>query len=235
MLTGKIRFFIDSRYRASRELDSGLDPALSSHMIVGLITEKLIQRARAIARGYSASYIAGSVRIRARGRLSLGKSTVLARNVTIDARCVDGISLGSATTVDVGAVLRGSGVLRKLGVGIKVGDRTAIGANNFLHGGGGITIGNDCLLGPNVTIVSENHVFGNASLPIRSQGERRAPVTVGDDVWLGAGATVLAGVTICRGAIVAAGAVVTKNVGPFEIVGGVPARRIGYRGKDGEE
>lgn len=60
-------------------------------------------------------------------------------------------------------------------------------------------------------------------------GLSRGPITVGNDVWMGRDALVLSGVTISHGAVVGARAVVTKDVAPFEIVGGVPARHIGWR------
>ena len=78
------------------------------------------------------------------------------------------------------------------------------------------------LIGPNVGIYTVNH----ALLPDqRAKGIMRSlPVTIGNDVWIGAGAIVLPGVTIGDGAIIAAGAVVTKNVEAGTIVGGVPAK-----------
>ena len=79
-------------------------------------------------------------------------------------------------------------------------------------------------------VFSENHVTEVRTTPIRQQGETRAEVLIGDDVWIGAGVTVLAGVTIGLGAVVAAGAVVAQDVLPFSIVGGVPARTIKMRG-----
>lgn len=59
-----------------------------------------------------------------------------------------------------------------------------------------------------------------------------APIVIGEDVWIAAGAVVLKGTTIGRGAVVAANAVVTRDVADYEIVGGVPAKRIGERRRD---
>jgi acetyltransferase-like isoleucine patch superfamily enzyme len=132
-------------------------------------------------------------------------------------------------TVDIGAVLRGSGVIRNLGVGISVGQNSAIGAFNFLHGGGGIDIGSNCLLGPYVQIFSENHDISDDMTPIRTQGEVRGRVIIGNDVWIGAGSIVLASVNIGDGAVIAAGSVVTKDVAAFAVVGGVPAKFIKSR------
>ncbi len=174
--------------------------------------------------------ISPTVKIRGRSYLSLGHQVVLNDFVTIDAVSKEGVRLHDRATVDQYAVLRGSGVIRNLGTGITIGARSAVGAFNVLLGQGGISIGDDCLLAPHVTVVSENHNYDNAGETIRGQGETRARTTIGNDVWIGAGAVILGGACIGDGAVVAAGAVVRGNVEPFDIVGGVPARVIGRRG-----
>jgi acetyltransferase-like isoleucine patch superfamily enzyme len=93
----------------------------------------------------------------------------------------------------------------------------------------GVTIGNFVLIGYNVNIVSENHAYQSYSVPIMKQGYYGGPITISDDVWIGANAIILPSVTIGKGAIVGANAVVTKSVAPYTIVGGIPARKIKSR------
>lgn len=162
--------------------------------------------------------------------LTVGRGVTFGDGVRIEAFCRDGIVLGDNVTVGSGAFVAGSGVIAEPGEFVRVGNRTAIGMNNIIWGQGGVSIGEDCLLGPNVTIVSENHASSSTEVPIREQGSVRAPIVVGDDCWIGAGAKILAGVTVGNGSVVGAGAVVTGDVPGRAIVVGMPARVIGYRG-----
>ena len=229
------RRIIDSAYKRTRGLDQGLDEDLGAEDLARSVGRRVVERMRAGLRGYPSSYFGRSVTLRNRRKLRLGSDTILGHGVTIDALSRKGVVLRDHVTVDQGAILRGSGVIRNLGVGIVIGPRTSIGAFNVLLGQGGIRIGSDCLLGPSVTVVSENHVYVDDSRPIREQGEVRAETVIGDDVWIGAGAVVLGGARIGTGAVIAAGAVVRGEVGPMEIFGGVPARLIGRRTAKGDD
>jgi acetyltransferase-like isoleucine patch superfamily enzyme len=232
VIVASFRQTIDRAYARQRGLDSGVDPRVGTGQLLSFLMGKAVQRARAVLRGFPGTYLARGVRIRARSQLSLGDGVSVGPRVVIDALAVDGVRLGPRSTIDESAVLRGSGVIRNLGQGIRIGERTSIGAFNFIHGGGGVTIGDDCLLGPNVTVISENHDFSRDDIPIREQGEVRMPVTIGNDVWIGAGATILAGVEIADHVIVAAGAVVTGSLSEVGVYGGVPARKIADRRGD---
>jgi acetyltransferase-like isoleucine patch superfamily enzyme len=93
-----------------------------------------------------------------------------------------------------------------------------------------VTLGRYVMLGPRVAVVGSDHHFSKPRVPIIFAGRPPVPPTViEDDVWIGFGVIVMAGVRIGRGAIVGAGAVVTKDVPPFEIRVGVPAKKIGER------
>jgi acetyltransferase-like isoleucine patch superfamily enzyme len=113
--------------------------------------------------------------------------------------------------------------------GLSVGNRTGIGAA-IINAKAGVTIGDDCLIASGTRIWSINHRFADPSRLITQQGYDPEPVVIGDDVLISTNAIILPGVTIGKGVVVAAGAVVTRDVPPFTIVAGVPARPIGQRG-----
>ncbi|MDO7881025.1 acyltransferase [Salinibacterium soli] len=224
-----MRRLLDRLYRSVRRTPVGLDADLTAGDVLAFVARHAMARARGILRGRPHVFLGRGVALRSGRRIAIGAGSSIGERVLIEGLSRSGVTIGENSTIDRGAVLRASGVVRNLGTGITVGSRTAIGAANFLNGAGGITIGDDCLLGPNVSVFSENHRSADPSVPIREQGEDREPVVIGDDVWIGAGSTVLAGVTIGSGAVIAAGAVVTRDVEPLTIVAGVPAAPIGRR------
>jgi len=112
---------------------------------------------------------------------------------------------------------------------ISIGNCCCINHGTDIGGAGGVDIGNFVLIGPNCQILTNNHSYDRYDLPISYQGTYQAPIKICDDVWIAANAVILPGVTVGRGAVVGAGAVVTKDVEPFAIMGGVPARLIKYR------
>lgn len=108
------------------------------------------------------------------------------------------------------------------GMNLVFGERVFVNSGCRFQDQGGITIGDEALIGHNVVIATLNHSLD----PSRRATTEPAPVRIGARVWVGANATVLPGVTIGEGSIVAAGAVVTKDVPPRTVVTGVPARPI---------
>lgn len=161
--------------------------------------------------------------------VSSGNSLILEDNVHINGLSKRGIKLGANVTIAKGSILICTGVISNLGEGIEIGNNSAVGAQSFLGGQGGIKIGNDVIMGPHVNIFSENHNFEKANVIIRKQGESRRGVNIGNNCWIGSGVTILDGVTIEEGAIVAAGAVVTKDIPAFSVSGGVPSRVLKLR------
>jgi len=113
---------------------------------------------------------------------------------------------------------------------VSVGDNCYIGTGaQFYPWNAPITLGNNVLIAAGVRMITRKHGFAEIDHPMGAQGYTNAPIVVEDDVWIGFGTVVLPGVTIGRGSIVGAGAVVTRDVEPYSIVGGVPARLIRRR------
>ena len=117
---------------------------------------------------------------------------------------------------------------------IRVSPDLIAGAHSFVNEGcriwPNVELGRYVMLGPNVAIVGGDHLFDKPGVPMVFSGRAELKkTTIEEDAWLGYGVTVITGVRIGRGAIVAACAVVTKDVPPYEIWGGIPARKIGER------
>jgi acetyltransferase-like isoleucine patch superfamily enzyme len=106
------------------------------------------------------------------------------------------------------------------GKNLRIGKNVFINACCCFQDQGGITIGDGTLIGHRVVLATLNHGF----LPEKRKFNYPAPITIGKNVWIGSGATVLPGVAIGDNAIVAAGAVVNEDVAADSIVGGVPAK-----------
>lgn len=107
---------------------------------------------------------------------------------------------------------------------LKIGDYTYVNRECILDAAGGLTIGNSVSISYRCNIMSGGHDPNSPSF----EG-RHLPIFIGDYVWIGVGATILQGITVGEGAVIAAGAVVTKDVAPYTIVGGIPAKVIGTR------
>ncbi len=114
--------------------------------------------------------------------------------------------------------------------GIKIGDNCHFNFNCYLCGTGGLAIGDNCIFGPGAKVIPTNHRFEDVDRMIIEQGHEDGPVSIGADVWVGAGAIILPNVRIGKGAVISAGAVVTKEVEENAVVAGVPARFVRTRG-----
>lgn len=111
---------------------------------------------------------------------------------------------------------------------ISIGENTTIGYHNFIFSSEKIVVGDNCLIAPFVYIVDSNHQYKKDKL-INLQPNVTSPIIIGNDVWIASNVTILKGVTIGEGAVVAANSVVNKDIPPYSIFGGTPARKIGER------
>lgn len=174
-------------------------------------------------------FVGGNCRIKHCHKISLGKLVSIGNNVEINALCKVGVTIGNNVTILDNTIIECTGVIRSLGEGLIIGDNVGISQNCFIQVRGLVQIGSNVMLGPGISIFSENHGTSDLNTPMINQAEIRIGVKIENNVWVGANSTILDGVIVGEGAIVAAGSLVNKNVPAFAVVGGVPSKIIKYR------
>ena len=159
-------------------------------------------------------------------RVHIDKSAKISPDCRIHPRKGE-IFIGKDCSVAANAVLQGN---------IQLGENCSVQYNTLMIGYGNpgdtqglIKIGNNVRIAPNVMIISANHVFDNPDIPICQQGMDVKPITIEDDVWVAGRVNIMAGVTIGKGSVIGAGSVVTKDVPPYSVAVGVPAKVIKSR------
>lgn len=161
-------------------------------------------------------------------KIRLGNNVVVERRATL--------SVDREGNIDIGtnSYFLSNCVLKAFDGWIKIGNDCSVNEFAILFGGGspgsgGLEIGNDVRIAAHVRIVPMNHIYVDPKTPIRLQKYKCLGIKIEDDVWLGVGSTVLDGVTIGKGSVIGAGAVVTKDIPPYSIAVGVPAKVIKKR------
>ncbi|CAN8139507.1 Succinyltransferase-like protein [uncultured Thiomicrorhabdus sp.] len=194
-------------------------------------------------------YIFSNIPLRLRG-MKIGSSTYIPNRHSISwphrvcfgerNQINDGLVIreySSGSNLNIGVKIRNdnflsNGVIFELGNSqsrLTVGNKNYFGAGVILSATKEISIGSNCKLAAGCALFDFNHGMEIGAGPMGSQECDESPITIEDDVWLGAGVKVLKGVTIGEGAIVGSGSVVTKSIKPYEIWAGVPAKKIGQR------
>jgi acetyltransferase-like isoleucine patch superfamily enzyme len=153
-------------------------------------------------------------------KIHIGNNVVIDDNVLLDAKGTDNEGIRIAD----GAFVGRNSILSCKDGDIYIGERTNIGFNCEIFSAGKVILGSRIFLAAYCYLVGGTHKFDRTDIPIMDQERVAKGITVGDNVWLGAGVVIDDGVTIGDDAIVGAGAVVNRSVDPFAIVGGVPAR-----------
>ena len=177
---------------------------------------------------------------------SCGRNVVFGQNVVL--RHPHKIHIGSNVVVDDNCLLDAKGESNR---GIRIGDGVFIGRNTILSCKNGdieigdganlgfncevfsasrVTIGRSVLMAAYGYVIGGDHDFSNPAEPVLAQGRTSAGVTIGDGVWMGAGAKILDGVTLGEHAVIGAGAVVRDSVPASAIAAGIPARVLSSRG-----
>jgi len=163
-------------------------------------------------------------------KIRLGAGVVIDDNAVLDAKGTDnkGVRLGD------GVFIGRNTIIYCQNGNIEIGNNSNIGSNCQIFSSGSVVLGQNVLMAAYAYIVGGGHRHDQLDVPIIEQPRESKGVTIGDDVWIGAGVLIMDGVTIGEGAILAAGAVVTADVPAGAIVGGVPGRLLRLRGGSAE-
>ena len=132
---------------------------------------------------------------------------------------------GDRVTIRHGVFMGGTGRL-------SIGSNTCVNSYSVLNATESVTIGDDCMIASFVYVTDVDHVVKDRAVLIRNQGYVSQPIVIGSDVWIGTHTVISKGVTIGDGAVIGANSFVNKDVEPYSVVAGSPARLIKYRGDD---
>lgn len=136
-------------------------------------------------------------------------------------RKVMGVTIRKGSSIHLRVFIQGANPLKKRGI---IGENTSIGRNTYLDLRGGLEIGNNVSISPDVKIITAQHKVDSSNFEYIAKD-----IKINNYVWIGTGAIILPGVEIGEGAVVAAGSIVTKNINAYEVVGGNPAKKIKER------
>lgn len=171
------------------------------------------------------SQLAGGVSLSYPRQIALGENVSISPRVSLRANTttIPGIAIGSGCSIQDACILSANQGR------ISIGDNSWLGPFCLVYGNGDVTIGNNVLIAAHSTINTVSHHASRCDIPINDQGIYCDPVIIEDDVWIGMHAVVLQGVVVGRGSIIGAGAVVTRDIPPWSIAVGAPAKVIKRR------
>ncbi|MCH2546358.1 MAG: acyltransferase [Alphaproteobacteria bacterium] len=202
------------------------DPKVPTSVLLGEIFARSIMLLRGVLRCHSKAFLGKSITIRGKKFLKLGRFTTLCNNVYIDAVSQNGVTIGDRTKIGAYTQIGCTNHFATLGKGVQIGKDSGLGQFSFIGAAGGVTIGDNVVMGQYVSFHAQQHVFDDPAKPIREQGVSAEGITLESDIWVGAKATFLDGAYIGRHSVVAAGAVVRGKFPPGSVIGGVPAKII---------
>ena len=167
------------------------------------------------------------------GQIKLAPTTVIAPKAKL---VIDKHSdLEHVIEIGSGSIIKDYAMLCPRTGFIKIGKKCSVNPYCVLLGYGGITIGDYVRIAAHTSIIAFNHNFDDTDQTIYEQGNNDKGIVIEDDVWIGTGVRILDGVTIGTGSVIGAGSVVTKDIPPYSICVGVPAKPIKQRSRNIDE
>jgi acetyltransferase-like isoleucine patch superfamily enzyme len=162
-------------------------------------------------------------------RYVFNPSVLLGKQTSISSSAKLNTSMGGKINIGAKTEILGGVIVSTYGGNISIGNHCSINPYTIIYGHGNTVIGNNVLIGGHTMIIPNNHNFSDVSRPINSQGGTAKGIVIEDDVWISHACSILDDVTIGKGSVIGAGSVVNKNIPPYSIAVGVPAKVISSR------
>lgn len=201
-----------------------IDADIPNSLMLLTLYRRLIMLVRGIIKTGKKVFIGSDTRIFNSKNISFGESVTIDKNCIIDGYSKQKIVFGNCVNIGAYSKLTSTSHLSKYGIGLKMGNNSAVGDFTHFGASGGIEIGNDVIMGSYISFHSENHNFIDNSKLIREQGTTSKGIKIGNNVWVGAKVTFLDGSMVGNNSVVAAGALVNGVFPDNSVIGGVPAK-----------
>lgn len=201
-----------------------IDEAIPSKLFVGFLFCRFVMMTRGLLFLQRKVFLGKSSKILNKSNFIFGKSVTIERNTVLDGYAKNKIILGNGVKIGAYSCLTTTSHLSKYGIGLTMGNNSAIGDYTHFGASGGIEIGNDVIMGSYISFHSENHNFNDTTKLIREQGVTSKGIKLGNNIWVGAKVTFLDGSIIGNNCVVAAGAVVNGVFPDNVVIGGIPAK-----------
>lgn len=218
-----------------------IDDSISDGELFFILMDKLMQYVRGIYRGIGIKgskkklFIGKKVILRHRKYISMGNLVKLSDYVELDGLSKNGLSFGENCSIGKYTIIRGTGSLAVLGKGLSFGHNSSCADQCFFGCSGGITIGDDVIMGQNVRFHSQSHNYDHPDKLIRKQGVTSKGIQVGNNNWIGSGAVILDGITIGNNCVIGANTLVNKDIPSNSVAVGNPVKIIKSRETDMNE
>lgn len=203
-----------------------IDSDIPSKLFYNTLFKRMVMLCRGLIFTRKKIYLGKRCTITNKSNIQFGKNVTIESYSIIDGFAKNKIIFGDGVKIGSFSKLLSTSHLATYGVGLKMGNNSAVG--DFTHFGatGGLEIGNDVIMGSYVSFHSENHNYSDPTKLIREQGVNSRGIKIGNNIWVGAKVTFLDGCEVGDNSIVAAGAVVNGVFPKNSLIGGVPAKLI---------
>ena len=205
-----------------------LDNNIPNQLVLSILVRRTKMMLRGLILVRRKIFLGNSVKIYNKNNFKFGKGCTIEKQTTLDCYAIEKVVFGNTVKIGAFSTISTTSHLSKYGIGLSIGNFSAIGEYSYFGCAGGVVIGNDVIMGQYISFHSEDHNFFKKSKLIREQGVTSKGIVIGNNIWVGSEVTFLDGCIINDNSVVAAGAVVKDKFPPNVIIGGVPAKIIKY-------